>query len=78
MLKKGCQGYLYVTEAIEQKDLDLNEILVVREFPHVFQEVPGLPLDREIKFTIELVPGTTPISKAPYRMAPAELTELKT
>ena len=26
---------------------------------------------------IELVPGTTPISKAPYRMAPAELAELK-
>ena len=43
----------------------------------MFQEVPGLPPDREIEFAIELVPGTTPISKAPYRMAPAELAELK-
>jgi len=43
----------------------------------VFQDVPGLPPDRGIEFTIELVPGTTPIFKAPYRMAPAELAELK-
>ena len=47
------------------------------EFLEVFQEVPGLPPDREIEFAIELVPGTTPISKAPYLMAPAELAELK-
>ena len=40
-------------------------------------ELPGLPLDWEIEFTIELVPDTTPISKAPYRMAPLELKELK-
>jgi len=50
---------------------------VVQEFPEVFQEVPGLPLDREIEFTIELLPSTAPISKAPYLMAPAELVELK-
>ena len=39
----------------------------------MFQEVPGLSPDRKIEFAIELVPGTAPISKAPYRMAPAEL-----
>jgi len=78
MLKKGCQGYLCAIEVTELKELDLSEISVVREFPQVFQEVPRLPPDREIEFTIELVPGTAPISKAPYRMAPAELTELKT
>ncbi|TYK28229.1 DNA/RNA polymerases superfamily protein [Cucumis melo var. makuwa] len=37
----------------------------------------GLPADREIEFTIELLPGTAPISQAPYRMAPSELKELK-
>jgi len=78
MLRKGCQGYLCAIEAIEPKDLDLNKIQVAREFPQVFQEVPGLPPNWEIEFTIELIPGTTPISKAPYQMAPAELTELKT
>ncbi|XP_074278678.1 uncharacterized protein LOC141602275 [Silene latifolia] len=43
----------------------------------VSEEISGLPPYREVEFTIELVPGSTPISKAPYRMAPAELKELK-
>ena len=56
----------------------LEDILVVREFPDVFpDDLPGLPPEREIDFQIELAPGTKPISRAPYRMAPAELKELK-
>ncbi|GJY09809.1 hypothetical protein Tco_0377994 [Tanacetum coccineum] len=51
---------------------------VVRNFPDVFpDELPGLPPEREVEFTIELIPGAQPISKAPYRMAPVELKELK-
>ena len=50
----------------------------MNEFPDVFpEEIPGLPSIREVEFTIELLPGTTQISIAPYRMAPAELGELK-
>ena len=41
-------------------------------------DLPGLPPEREIDFPIDLVPGTTPIFLPPYRMAPAELKELKT
>ena len=41
------------------------------------KDLPGLPLDREVEFAIDLLPGITPISKAPYRMAPTELKELK-
>ena len=56
----------------------LDDIPVVREFPDVFPEdLPGLPPDREVEFAIELAPGTSHISKAPYRMAPTELKELK-
>ena len=52
---------------------------VVRDYPDVFlEDLPSLPPHREIDFAIELELGTTPISKAPYRMAPAELKELKT
>jgi hypothetical protein len=36
-----------------------------------------MPLDREIEFVIELVPGTAPIFKRPYRMTTNELAELK-
>ncbi|VVA39016.1 PREDICTED: retrotransposon, partial [Prunus dulcis] len=51
---------------------------VVLDFPDMFpDDLPGLPPHREIEFTIELVPRTSPISQAPYRMAPAELKELK-
>src|SRR4051812_9891713 len=50
---------------------------VVREFPDVFpEELPGMPPVREVDFTIDLLPGTTPIFTPPYRMAPAELEEL--
>jgi len=47
---------------------------VVREFFDVFpEELPGFPPNREVEFSIELVPATGPISIAPYIMAPIEL-----
>jgi hypothetical protein len=56
----------------------IERIPVVCEYPDVFpDELPGMPPDRDIEFAIELQPGTTPISKRPYRMPPAELVELK-
>ena len=46
------------------------------EYSDVFpEELVSLPPYREIKFSIDLVPGTAPISMAPYRFAPAELSE---
>ena len=56
----------------------LTEIPVVCEFPDMFpDELPGLPLDRDVEFAIELIPRTPPISRKPYRMPPNELAELK-
>ncbi|GJX97180.1 retrotransposon protein, putative, ty3-gypsy subclass [Tanacetum coccineum] len=58
----------------------IENLFVVREFADVFpDELPGLPSAREIEFALELIhlPGAEPISKAPYRMAPVELKELK-
>ncbi|TYK29096.1 DNA/RNA polymerases superfamily protein [Cucumis melo var. makuwa] len=61
LLRKGCTAFL-----------------VVKEFLDVFSDdLSSLPPDREIEFAIELLPRTTPISQAPYRMAPSELKELK-
>ena len=51
---------------------------VVKEFSDVFlDKLPGLPPYREVNFEVEIVPGTAPISIAPYRIAPLELKELK-
>jgi hypothetical protein len=59
--------------------LEVQDILVVCEFPDVFPEdLPGLPLKRDVEFVIELKPGMTPISRRSYRMPPNELAELKT
>ena len=58
--------------------LKLDDIPVVREFPDVFPEdLPRISIDREIEFSIDVLPGTSPISKAPYQMAPIEFKEFK-
>ena len=50
----------------------------MNEFIDVFpEELLGIPPEREIEFGIDLLPDTQPISISPYRMAPAELKELK-
>ena len=78
MLRKSYPGYLAYAVEVRDDDMRLEDIPVVREFPDVFpDDLPGLPPNREIEFQIELAPGIEPISRAPYRMAPAELKELK-
>jgi hypothetical protein len=56
----------------------IEDVPVVWEYPDVFpEELPGMPPDRDIEFVIDLIPGTSPIAKRPYRMASPELAELK-
>ena len=55
-----------------------EEVPVVKDFPDVFpKELPGMPPDRDIEFLIELLLGTGPISKTPYRMPTKDLEEIK-
>ncbi|XP_017639915.1 uncharacterized protein LOC108481268 [Gossypium arboreum] len=55
-----------------------SKIRTVCEFPDVFpKKLPGLPLDREVEFAIEVYSGTDPVSIPLYRMSPTELKELK-
>ncbi|XP_035540192.1 uncharacterized protein LOC109004322 [Juglans regia] len=73
-----CQGYLAFVVDEPKEELKLEEIPIVREYPEVFPEdLSGLPPEREVEFAIDLTPGMAPLSKAPYRMAPSELAELK-
>ncbi|EOY08454.1 DNA/RNA polymerases superfamily protein [Theobroma cacao] len=78
LLRQGCIGYLAVVKDSQAKIGDVTQVSVVKEFMDVFpDELPGLPPEREVEFCIDLIPDTRPISIPPYRMAPAELKELK-
>ncbi|XP_027337088.1 uncharacterized protein LOC113850732 [Abrus precatorius] len=72
------QGFLLLSTSVTEVNKRMEDILVVKEYPDVFlEDILEFPPEREIEFTIELVPRTGPISIAPYRMSPLELTELK-
>jgi hypothetical protein len=60
--KGGCHQI-----AIDSKEADpLETIKVMSEFLDVFpKDLPGMPPERKVEFAIELLPGTTPISKEP-------------
>eukprot|EP00253_Pinus_taeda_P016436 PITA_16436 len=76
-LRKGCQAYV-IQEVSKEKGPFLGQYPVLAEFPDVFpKELPGLPPVRELDLTIELKPGTQPISKTPYRIIALELQELQ-
>ncbi|WVZ81032.1 LOW QUALITY PROTEIN: hypothetical protein U9M48_028459, partial [Paspalum notatum var. saurae] len=88
-LKSKVTGKILKVHIPEQKHIEatvnttelqeIKKIPVVCEFSYVFpEELPGLPPDRDVEFKIDLIPGTTPVSRRPYRMAPDELKELKT
>jgi len=77
-MQEGAQCFIIFTHLEVQKEEGTSVITVVHEFEDVFpEEVPRLPLSREVEFSIDLVPGTGPLSMAPYCMALAELVELK-
>ena len=79
--KMISKGYLYHLVWVKDSSSDTpthETVPVVCEFPEVFlEDLFGIPPKREIDFGIDLLPDTQPISIPPYRMAPAELKELK-
>ena len=77
--RKGFQLYAaHILEPTGDKTPRLEDYQVLQEFKDVFpHEIPGLPPKRDIDFTIELVPGATPVSNTPYRMSTPEMIELK-
>jgi len=79
LLRRGCEGFLCNIVKTKAAEPSLEDIPIVRAFPDVFpKEIPGRPPHREVEFCIDLISRATPISKALYRIALAELKELKT
>ena len=73
-MRKGCK--LYAILALNENGLveGLEQLPVVREFADIFsEELPGMPPERELEFTIDLKLGTEPITRTPYRMSTLEL-----
>ena len=82
IVHKTCykQGSIlhYLGTNQRQEGTRLEDNPIVKEFPYVFSDdISGLPSDGANEFVIELIPGTEPIFIPPYKMAPAELKELK-
>ncbi|KAK5771983.1 hypothetical protein PVK06_048239 [Gossypium arboreum] len=77
-VRKACEAYLTYVLNTKMFELKIESVLIVCEYPDVFpEELPELPPIREVEFGIDLVPGTSPISIAPNRMALTKLKELK-
>ncbi|GJS68526.1 putative nucleotidyltransferase, ribonuclease H [Tanacetum coccineum] len=79
-IDKGCQVFLVQMMKKEEtvaSEKRIEDVPVVRDFPEVFPEdLPGLPLTRQVEFHIELISGAAPVAHAPYRLAPVEMKEL--
>nr|GEW74029.1 reverse transcriptase domain-containing protein [Tanacetum cinerariifolium] len=80
-MSKGCHVFLANITSTKDEDKSkgkrLEDVLVVREFLEVFlEDLPGITPTRQVEFQIDLVPGATPVARAPYRLAPSEMKEL--
>ena len=78
LMLSGCCGYLAnVVDKSRKEKSEPKDVSVVREYISVFlKDLPGSPPGREVEFLIDLIPETTPVSKAPCRLALAEPKEL--
>jgi len=78
-LQEGATCFMVMAKPEKKSAVEMiQNIPIVSEYSDVFpDEVPGLLPSRDVDFTIDLVPGAGPVSMTPYRMAPAELAELK-
>ena len=70
MVRKGCEAYLAYVIDTKKEEPSLLDTPIVCDYPNVFpKELPGLPPQREIEFSIDVVSSATPLSITPYRMA---------
>nr|GEY23215.1 reverse transcriptase domain-containing protein [Tanacetum cinerariifolium] len=76
-IENGCELLLAQVTGTVSKEKRVEDVPVIRDFLEVFPEdLPGLPLPRQVEFRIDLIPCATPVARAPYRLAPSELKEL--
>jgi hypothetical protein len=64
-------------DTMKDKELSLEDYPVLKGYKYVFEELPEFPPKRDINFSIDLMPVTSPVSNTPYRMSMPELKELQ-
>ncbi|GKB10242.1 putative reverse transcriptase domain-containing protein [Tanacetum coccineum] len=70
----GHEACLYILSYTKTQEYMLKGCL---DFPDVFpKDLLGLPLTQQVEFQIDLIPGSTPVARAPYRLAPSKMKEL--
>ncbi|GKC34010.1 putative reverse transcriptase domain-containing protein [Tanacetum coccineum] len=76
-VERGCHLFLAHVMKNKSKEKRMEDVPIIRDFPKVFpEELPGLPLPRQVEYRIDLVPGATPVARTLYRLAPSEMKEL--
>ncbi|GKC94371.1 putative reverse transcriptase domain-containing protein, partial [Tanacetum coccineum] len=80
-LLKGHNVFLAYVTTKETEDKSgekrLEDVPIFQDFPKVFPEdLSGLPPTRQVKFQIDLMPGTAPVARAPYQLVPSKMKEL--
>ena len=78
--QQGCSRFFaYVMDTHDKVKATVDDLPIMWDYLDVFpKDFPQVPPTRHVEFMIDLVPGATPISKAPYRLAPPEMQELST
>jgi len=78
LMHDGIQMFSLMASLSIENQAVIDMLQVVCEFPEVFpDEIPDVPPEREVEFSIDLILGTKPVSMGPYRMSASELAELK-
>jgi hypothetical protein len=70
MVRKGCEAYLAFVIDSKRRIDELTNFHIVQKFPDIFpEELSGLPLEREIYVSIDILFGTSPMVQSPYQIA---------
>nr|GEU75767.1 putative reverse transcriptase domain-containing protein [Tanacetum cinerariifolium] len=76
-IENVCKLFLAQVTGKVSREKRVEDVPVIHDFPEVFlEDLPGLQPPRQVKFRIDLIPGATPVARAPYRLAPSEIKEL--
>ena len=72
LMKKGCESFFCSLQDVSKEvGLKIEDIPIVNEFIDVFpSDISSMPPERAVEFSIDLSPGSAPISKAAYRTTP--------